>query len=686
MTTGVLLAEKLRSHTPRQDIQALRGIAVLVVVLFHAGLPVPGGFTGVDVFFVISGYVITAMLVRELNDYGRIRFRRFYERRIRRLIPALTLVITATLSLTFLLGSPFDNQQEITAQTGIGAITMTANAVVFINTGGYFATPATNNPLLNTWSLSVEEQFYLVFPAVLLLLWWLARRRTGNQSKRLLLVLGLGALTLVSFILNMVFSFDLVNTRLTDPEWFAFYSSPTRAWEFGAGAIAFLAVKKAPSIGISLILFWTGVLGLLVSFFWISESMIFPGLVSMIPVLGTVALLIGGMSQPYGHALLTNRPLVSLGDTSYSWYLWHWPIIAFGVMLFPAVPAVKIFAIVLSLVLALATTRYLENPIRFSTKLSGARSWYIFAFSIGLIVLLGGILLTGARSSWWNPQIKSMENQVSQAHLWITSGCNSEIPLGQRDPACNWNSSAPGDPIYLVGDSLAGALSEGVLGAGQALGRPISVGTKGACPFVNNTVYLNGSPDSSCNSFVDDSTQWLIEQEPSDIVISSSLGYLTLDFVSLADRTDREPPQTSIEGKTLTYLQGLQETVQRLVGAGHKVHVVLPPPGFPQTIMDAQTWYPSQCNTLQALRGIEGCGETRTEKETIDETKEVFNKVRASVESAGGNVIDIRGQVCVESVCSTNVNNFWRYLDGSHISVGFSETLSPTFESLLIAN
>ncbi len=150
MVSSQTLDRDVRKHAPRLDIQGLRGLAVLLVVLFHAGLPIPGGFVGVDVFFVISGYVITAMLLRELTGAGRLNFRRFYERRIRRLIPALALVVLVTVGFAFLVGSPFDNQQQVTAQTAIGAIMMTANAVIFVNSGDYFATPPTNNPLLNT--------------------------------------------------------------------------------------------------------------------------------------------------------------------------------------------------------------------------------------------------------------------------------------------------------------------------------------------------------------------------------------------------------------------------------------------------------------------------------------------------------------------------------------------------------
>ena len=208
---------ELRRHTPRQDIQGLRGLAVLLVVLYHAGLPFPGGFVGVDVFFVISGFVITALLMRELQSSGSIRFSHFYARRIRRLLPALALVVVVTLIASFLLGSPFDNQQTITALTGIGTMLMVANFVIFLNSGGYFATPPTNNPLLNTWSLSVEEQFYLVFPAILFGLWILARRAKRWREKNVL-VTGLGILTLASFILSLGMTYGVINYRLTDPD------------------------------------------------------------------------------------------------------------------------------------------------------------------------------------------------------------------------------------------------------------------------------------------------------------------------------------------------------------------------------------------------------------------------------------------------------------------------------------
>ena len=166
-------ASAARPSAHRPDIQGLRAIAVIVVIAFHAGLPLPGGFVGVDVFFAISGFVITAMLAREWARTGTINLRQFYLRRFRRLTPALVVMLGVVMVASSLLLDPFGVQQ-VAAQTALGAVGLCANVVIAVISGDYFAIDAGANPLLHTWSLSVEEQFYLIFPALLVLGWWLA--------------------------------------------------------------------------------------------------------------------------------------------------------------------------------------------------------------------------------------------------------------------------------------------------------------------------------------------------------------------------------------------------------------------------------------------------------------------------------------------------------------------------------
>jgi peptidoglycan/LPS O-acetylase OafA/YrhL len=669
-------ARELRQHTARLDVQGLRAVAVIVVVAFHAGLPLPGGFVGVDVFFVISGFVITGMLVRELEARGRIRFRRFYARRIKRLLPALTLVLMVTLALTFLLGSPFDGQQTTTAKTAIGTILMFANGVIFLNSGDYFATPPTNNPLLNMWSLSVEEQFYLVFPAVLAALWWLARRRTSPPRKRLV-VAGIMLGALLSFGLCLGMSYGHLGYRLSDPEWFAFYSSPTRAWEFAIGGVVFLALHRStralPRYA-STLLFWTGLAGITISCLVISEASVFPGLVVLLPVLATSLVLLSGGARPFGEQVLTNGPMVKVGDASYSWYLWHWPLIAFGVMLFPAADWAPEAAALAGLALAFVTLRYLENPIRFASRVRGWRVTVLAVGCVAVVCLTSVALLQGAKSAWGNPGIQSMMAQVSATHLWLSEGCNTAIPLGARGPECTWNREARGEPIYLVGDSMAGALSEAALGAAEAMDRPVLAGTKGACPFIGVEMSIGGRPETECNEFVKSSMDWLVTQPPSDVLLSSALGYLVIDGVTF---TTDAITATSVADKTQAYLAALGRTVSRLAASGHRVTVILPPPGFPRTVMAYEAWYPSECATFEALSDIAGCGVSRTEQSVVDETQQLFADVATAVETNGGRVLDPRGELCRDGTCATNFGNDWIYLDGSHLSVSMSERLSP---------
>jgi peptidoglycan/LPS O-acetylase OafA/YrhL len=387
----------------RLDIQGLRAVAVLMVVAYHAGLPVPGGFVGVDVFFVISGFVIAGMIDREWSSTGRFGFGRFYLRRFKRLTPALALMVAVTMILACCLLSPFGPQQW-TAQTGIGAMLLVANFVIAQTTGGYFDPPAESNALLNTWSLSVEEQFYLVFPAILLLGWVLSRRGRRRVPWGPVLV---GAVALVSLGLAM-----LAVNGLAPPHsehLLGFYSPLTRAWEFAVGALLALTAtsRSLRSDRHATVLAWLGAALLAGSAGLVTKALPFPFTSTALAVGGTLLVIAAGTH----HTTRVSRALalpgiVRVGDWSYSIYLWHWPLKVFAVYLWPDAPYAAVLAATLSILPAVASYRWVEQPLRRLPPLSRPRT----AAFVGAVVLPPILLAASlgiAANEYWLPRYLS---------------------------------------------------------------------------------------------------------------------------------------------------------------------------------------------------------------------------------------------------------------------------------------
>ena len=394
--------ERAGSDGPRLDIQGLRAVAVLLVVAFHAGLPVPGGFVGVDVFFVISGFVITGMIQRELAATGHFSFGRFYLRRFKRLTPALALMVAVTTVMSFCLLSPFGSQQ-IAAQTGIGAMLLAANFVIAKTTGGYFDAPAESNPLLHTWSLSVEEQFYLLFPAILLL-GWVLTERGGRQRARVTV----GTVALISFGLAMTGAARLTPSH---SDWFlGFYSPFTRAWEFAVGALLALAAKSGPlrSRWLTHVFAWLGLALLAESAWMINSATPFPGLWTLLPVVGTLLLIAAGMNQnTHPNRALAHPVMVTIGDWSYSIYLWHWPLKVFAVQIWPEDSLAALAAVTLSVLPAAASYRWLEQPLRRLPRMSRPRTLALVAAVVSPSILIAATLGFAA-NAYWLPRYQSL--------------------------------------------------------------------------------------------------------------------------------------------------------------------------------------------------------------------------------------------------------------------------------------
>jgi peptidoglycan/LPS O-acetylase OafA/YrhL len=453
----------------RLDIQGLRAVAVLLVVAFHAGLPVPGGFVGVDVFFVISGFVIAGMLRREWSATGRLDLATFYVRRFKRLTPALALMVGVTTGASALFLSPLGPQQTA-VKTAVGAMLLNANRVIADTTGGYFDAPAANNPLLNTWTLSVEEQFYLVFPALLVLGWLLARR---HRRLRLGAALVVGLVAAGSFVLA-----DL--SSITWTTWpLGFYSPITRAWEFAAGALLGLASGRvaARRRGAALALGLSGA-GLLVASGWlIDDGTPYPGAWTLLPVGGALALILAGTSAPnIVTRVLETRQLVTVGDWSYSIYLWHWPFIVFASILWPTSSSAPKLAAALSLAPALASYRWVEQPIRTLPSLAGRRLG-----GVATVVLVSPLLVAGVvwslATDYWQPRYESGSIPIVHVgdigettwHSYVNRTFLPCTPQTIRAHALRWQGilrcqqSQPGRPsIALIGDSHAEHLFPGL--------------------------------------------------------------------------------------------------------------------------------------------------------------------------------------------------------------------------------
>ncbi len=397
----------------RADVEGLRAVAIAAVVGYHVGLPfLPGGFVGVDVFFVISGFLITGLLVREVTTTGRVSLTRFWARRARRLLPAATLVLAVVTGLAYFVLPALDH--GIVGADVVSAAFYVSNMRSAVQATDYLASDANPSPVLHFWSLGVEEQFYLVWPLLILvtaLVLARRRRRIAIESagdwrvSRLHLAVVLVVLAVASFALSL---------RLTERiEPWAFFGMPTRAWEFAVGglvAIGTAGLSRLPA----LVRRASGVLGIAVlvgSVALINAEVPYPGTAALWPVLATGVIIASG-SAPSDHGggaprLLSWWPMRALGRLSYSWYLWHWPALVltaslWGVMGVPARVVVALLALVPS---ALAY-RFIERPLhhhpalvrstRGSLGLGGSLSAAAAIVGLVLMVFPGGGALASA--------------------------------------------------------------------------------------------------------------------------------------------------------------------------------------------------------------------------------------------------------------------------------------------------
>ena len=426
----------------RPEIDGLRAVAVVPVVLFHAGFSAfGGGFVGVDVFFVISGYLITTLILRDV-EAGRFSFRDFYERRARRILPALFLVLLCCIPFAWMWMMP--DEMRSFSRTLSSVILFTSNISLWERTG-YFEQSAELNPLLHTWSLAVEEQFYIIFPLIVLMLW-----RFGRGS----LVTALLLIAVVSLALSEYASRSFPS--------FNFFWLPTRAWELMAGALcAFMALS--PNLKRDEALSLAGLAAIVLSVFLFDETTPFPSLYALLPVLGTCAIILFAGPGTLVNALLSTRVFVGIGLISYSAYLWHQPLFAFARIRSLTEPSPLLMAglALAAFALAVVSWRYVEMPFRRrgSWPLPGWRSVALASVTAGALLLAFG--KTGNVTRGYPDRFASRpEIGIAQERLAANHG------LSERCERFRWLEAAcqtDDEPEVVVwGDSLAMHLVDGL--------------------------------------------------------------------------------------------------------------------------------------------------------------------------------------------------------------------------------
>ena len=646
-------------HRRRLDVQGLRGLAVLLVVCFHAGLPVRGGFLGVDVFFVVSGFVITTTLLSELELTGRLDVGAFYARRIRRLLPALaTMLVVVTAA--GVLADPAAAVRSASL-TGIFASAFSSNVYLARLPTGYFAPSAALNPLLHTWTLGVEEQFYVGFPLLLAGLWW-ARTRLGIRGR----AAGVGGGILGIAALSLLLAWLLPATQ-------AFYLAPTRAWELAVGALAALggSALATGSKRVSLGAGWVALGAILFAALSAHHHTGVPR-VALLPAVATGLLLALGTGARSGATrVLGDRRLVWIGDLSYSLYLWHWPLIVFATAALPDRGWAAPGAAALSLLPAWVSLRLIENPIRYGKRFRSRRAVGLAAACVCVPLATCGAALAVTRWIDANPSMTSW-HASQRLHADVTRGCDEPTPLGLRDRApCIWRVTHSAGTIVLFGDSNAGQFTEPVTAAGNRAGYDVEVATFSSCPFVGIRVrWTDRLEDPACARFGLQTVDYLTRVKPSLVIVASRTDLYVDNPASALAEAPRDRFSKGLREKQELWLAALRRTLDALNGAGIPVILVHEIPRLPAA--------PDDCAVFRIL--LHDCapavGLQAAESELAPSARIESLAVAGASDSS---TLTFLHELCGARTCGSVRGSTVRYRDTEHLSVEGARALTGAF-------
>ncbi len=698
----------------RPDIEGLRAVAVVAVVLFHADVPgVGGGFVGVDVFFVISGFLITGLLWREVSTAGTVGLRRFYGARARRLLPASATVGVITAIGSAVLLPPL--QAQTVMGDGIASALYVSNYRFALQGVDYFGGHLPPSPFQHYWSLGVEEQFYLVWPPMIIGTAWLirrARRRTrahATSSERPYLVV-LALVTAVSFALSLVVTYVVPSV--------AFFSLPTRAWQLAVGGLVALTAgqwRRLPPLAAAIV-GWAGVGVILLACTRLSPTTLYPGTAALLPVLGAALVIGAGCAAPSQGCgrVLALSPMRAIGRVSYSWYLWHWPVLVLAPALLghPLGLAGRLTAALVSSGLAVLTLRFIENPLRFaapirrsplgSLALGGVATAVAVAVGVALLIWVptpvgrgapAAALTIAASPPPTGSDIDDYDAAVQHAFAQVQAAVaasaelkavpsNLDPPLANaaaeqkvqkaillRDcmrgfqggqPECTAGDTASTTTVALVGDSNAAMWNPAFQQIAVQRHWRLETLSKGGCPLLDLPIF---SPDlhreyTECEQWRGQVLARLRAEHPRLVVLSVMRRY--------GARYGWPSRFTSYDP---AWIDSLTRLAQQLRGTGAQVLVLGPIP-------DPHSYVPICLSGY--LDDATACSPPRSS--AVNEPGIAAES--AATKAGGGQYADITELFCTADRCPVIVGNTLVYFDWEHLTLEYSRMLAPVIGAL----
>lgn len=673
--------QHLRRRLVRADIQALRALAVGLVVLNHMWPDeVTGGYVGVDVFFVISGFLITSHLLKELNATGSIRLKSFYARRVRRLLPAAFLVLAVSL-ICSMVWLPFSRWVN-TAYEVLASTLYAENWLLAAKSIDYSASTATATVAQHYWSLSVEEQFYLVWPLLLLGLFGLAARL--RVPSRRMIWIGVSAVTAVGLLTSVVIT-------VVSPDQ-AYFVTPVRAWEFGAGALVSLTIGRLRARPLSATVLSLGGFAMIwgAALFFDKETA-FPGWLAIVPVLGTVLVLVAGSNDRFAplRTPLGWPPIQYLGNISYSLYLWHWPLIVMApyALSRPLENAERILIVIAAVILAGFTKSVVEDRGQTSTYLnhSARRTFSAMAIATGLIAILAITQIQA--TDFKNAAAKQASaaaamqpchgpmallpgadcpNRFGPSVTPVTGGNNAPTPVeclmpegdeSRRD--CDFSAGMAGaDVVWLVGDSHAQHWQSAVFKVARERHWIVKTAYLGGCPLV--TAHFLGFDGAGrdpgharkCMSWARSITDAVVADRPAAVFTSSFAREQSVDDGS------GKPPFDQ-------FTAALKATWKSWTDAGSNVYVLADPP------LNKAVRSPD-CTLLHATVPTD-CAVERSLAQPAD-------PLVAAASGAGNEhvvLLDFTDYFCSAEKCYTVIGGVDVYYDANHLNHEYAELLAP---------